>query len=224
MILSDIDLERAIRDKQIVVEPLGPDAIQPASVDVRLGMHALRMNGESGGYIDPALQDTYQTDHVTIPPRMANTPAAAELAQQGKLPSIFLLYPQQFMLAEVMEYMVIPAWAVGFVNGRSSLGRLGLVIHATAGLLDPGWEGRITLELFNQSSRPIRLWHTMSIATVVFQRMQQPAERPYGHATRRSKYQGNDGVEKSRYWMEGRPRLGVIAGTIGAPDNTPKAE
>ena len=113
----------------------------------------------------------------------------------------FILHPGEFVLGTTLERLTLPDDIVARIEGKSSLGRLGLLIHATAGFVDPGWSnGQITLELSNVAPLPIRLWPGMKIAQLSFMRMDAPAERPYGHPELGSKYQGQKGPTPSRYW------------------------
>ena len=184
MILSDREIrERLQRGDLVIDELLDPDLqIQPASVDLRLGAEFVTYRLAHMPYIDPQDSSSVRdyTETVTI--------------EQGEA---FILHPGEFALGSTEEWVKIPRDLVARVEGRSSIGRLAVVVHATAGFVDPGFEGRITLELSNLGRVAVALYPGMRISQLVFHTMSSPAERPYG-PTRGSKYHGQKGPVISR--------------------------
>ena len=184
MILSDGDIRRRLTDGELVVEPLDdPELqIQPASIDLRLGREFLEfqrtnipcIHPNSEQEVDEYVNETY--------------------VEEG---DDFILHPGDFVLGTTKERVEIPPDLIAHVEGRSSLGRLAVVVHATAGLCDPGYEGQITLELSNLGTAPVALTPEMRISQLTFTELKNPAERPYG-AERGSKYQGQKGPQASR--------------------------
>lgn len=174
MILSDQDIAAAVKTGEIGIDPFDPDLIQPSSIDVRLG-RGFRAMLPGDDRIDP----TDLVDH-TVPMD----------------PNHFTLFPGNFVLAHTLETVSLPPHLAAKLEGKSSLGRLGLVLHATAGFIDPGFTGTITLELSLSSPRPLLLRPGMKIGQLCFFRMSSPAETPYGE---RGAYQGQDGPTPSRY-------------------------
>lgn len=179
--LSDGTIRKLIHHGRLEIDPLDEDAIQPCSVDFCLDESFRQFKMPPLDYHVP-----------TIDPLQ---PPAMEQVTSGGC----VLYPGQFVLASTIERVKLPHDLVGHVDGKSSLGRLGLLIHATAGFIDPGFEGQITLELSNVSPFPIRLNVGMRICQVSFTYLDRPAERPYGHPALNSKYQGQSGATASRY-------------------------
>lgn len=191
MILSDGTLRALLADGSLIIEPLDPAQIQPASVDVRLGDVFLVFRNHSVGVIDPYEKRTDLMEKVGVEPGDA-----------------FILHPGEFILGSTIEAIGLPDDLVARVEGKSSLGRLGLLIHATAGFVDPGWpKGQITLELSNVATLPIKLWPGMRIGQLSFHRLDRAAERPYGHPDLNSKYVGQAGPMASQY--EGNERPGA---------------
>lgn len=183
MILSDGTIRRLLAERRIVIDPLVEDYIQPASVDVRLDRTFLVFRRHTSSDIDP----WEVRDDLMDPVQVADGEP-------------FILHPGEFVLGTTFERLTLPEDVVARIEGKSSLGRLGLLIHATAGFVDPGWtNGQITLELSNVAPLPIRLWPGMKIAQLSFMQMDAPAERPYGHPALGSKYQGQSGPVASRY-------------------------
>ena len=184
MILSDGDIRRRLTDGELVVEPLAdPELqIQPASIELRLGREFLEFQRTNIPCIHPNSEqevDEYVTEtHV------------------GEAED-FVLHPGDFVLGTTKERVEVPPDLIAHVEGRSSLGRLAVVVHATAGLADPGYEGQITLELSNLGTAPVALTPEMRISQLTFTELKNPAERPYG-AERGSKYQGQSGPQASR--------------------------
>ena len=174
MILSDGALQNLIDQGKLVVDPLTPDSVQPASIDCRLGNHYLMIEQHEMKTISMSEEIKYReitADKIVLP-------------------------PQSFILATTMEYIKLPDNMVAFVEGRSSIGRMGLFIQ-NAGWVDPGFEGRITLELFNANSLPIELESGRRICQLVFGTMDNPALKPY-----RGKYQGQSRSVGSQVWKD----------------------
>jgi dCTP deaminase len=183
VILSDGTIRRLLAVGRLVIEPLEADQVQPASVDVRLGDTFLVFRNHTAEVIDPREKSADLTDAVTMGDGEA-----------------FVLHPGEFVLGTTVEAIGLPDDIVARVEGKSSLGRLGLLIHATAGFVDPGWApGQITLELSNVATLPIKLWPGMKIGQLSFHSLDRPAERPYGHPDLGSKYVGQQGPVASRY-------------------------
>jgi dCTP deaminase len=188
MILSDGTLRRLLAEGRLAIEPLGEGQIQPASVDVRLGDTFLAFRRHTTASIDPRDLHEALMEPVTV--------------AEGQP---FILHPGEFVLGTTLERVTLPDDLVARLEGKSSLGRLGLLIHSTAGFVDPGWaNGQITLELSNVAPLPIKLWPGMRIGQLSFMQMDAPAERPYGHPDLGSKYQGQSGPIASRYRENGR--------------------
>ncbi len=180
-LLSDRDIRSELESGRLVCAPLAESAIQPASIDVRLGNQFRVFVNHRHAYIDVREPQADLTELEVI---------------QSDEP--FVLHPSEFVLASTVELVKIPNYLVARVEGKSSLGRLGLLVHATAGFVDPGFEGRLTLELSNVSSLPIRLYANMKIGQLSFQHLTSPAEHPYGHPALGSRYQGQDLPTASR--------------------------
>lgn len=190
MILSDRDILERLRRGDLVVDPLDdPDVqVQPASVDLRLGHDFL----------------VFRTPHIPyLDPRSAS---GAEVMERISIPEgePFVLHPGEFVLGTTYERVRIPADLVAKVEGRSSLGRLAVVVHATAGFIDPGFEGHITLELSNLGRVPVALHPRMRVSQIALHQLSSPSERPYGHPSRGSKYQGQRGPVASRIDQDAR--------------------
>lgn len=184
MILSDIDILNELEDGRLKIDPLEDidTQIQPSSVDLRLGSEFLTFNYTNIPYIDP--RDETQTNTYT-----------SEITIDDD--EIFVLHPGDFVLGTTQETVEMPADLVAEVNGRSSLGRLGVLVHATAGVVDPGYRGEITLELSNIGRAPIALTPGMRICQILITELRTEADRPYGEE-RGSKYQGQRGPEGSK--------------------------
>jgi dCTP deaminase len=191
MILSDRDIRSRLRTGNLKITGILDDEqqVQPASVDLRLSAEFLTYKPAQVTCLDPRQPETLTagTERVTVP--------------EGEA---FILHPGEFVLGSTMERVAIPNDLVARVDGRSSVGRLAIVVHATAGFIDPGFSGEITLELSNIGRIPVRLYPGMRIAQVVFQTMTSPSERPYGQA-RGSRYHGQEGPQASRISLDDCP-------------------
>ncbi len=182
VILSDRTIREELAAGRIVIDPMGANAVQPSSVDLRLDSAFLVFRNHTRGIID-VKQDLSDL---------------TELVEVGDEP--FILHPGEFVLGSTLERVVLPTDLVARLEGKSSLGRLGLLIHSTAGFVDAGWDGQLTLELSNVANLPITLYPGMKIGQISFVRMTTPADVPYGSAAVGSKYQGQRGPRPSRYW------------------------
>src|SRR5215212_5119339 len=178
-------MREQIEQGRIRVEPLAEDAIQPSSIDLRLG-DKIRV---------------FRNNHISHIDLRQNTACLTEVVEvQPGQP--FFLRPLEFALGVTLEHIVVPDDLVARLDGKSSLGRVGLLIHATAGLVDPGWQGRLTLELMNLAPFPISLYAGMKIGQISFIKMTTAVDIPYGHGTLASKYQGDTDPTPSRYRLE----------------------
>jgi dCTP deaminase len=188
MILSDRDIKQRLARGDLMIGPLSDESlqIQPASVDLRLGHEFLVYHAARVSCLDPREPET-------IAAAMDRVIVEAERA--------FVLHPGEFALGTTEERVRIPADLVGMVDGRSSIGRLAVVVHATAGFIDPGFEGQITLELSNIGSIPVKLYPGMRIAQLVLHEMTSSAEQPYG-SSRGSSYQAQSGPQPSRIRLD----------------------
>lgn len=185
MVLSDRTIKEELARGRLVIRPLKEGAIQPASVDVHLDRKVLVFRNSRRPYID-----------VRQP-----TEDLMEMVEIGE-EAPFILHPGEFVLGSTLEYLEVPDDLVARLEGKSSLGRLGLLIHSTAGYVDPGWRGHLTLELSNVSRLPITLYYGMKIGQVSFLRLSTPAEHTYGSSALGSKYQGQAEPTPSRYYLD----------------------
>lgn len=183
MILSDRSLREQIAAGRIVIEPMDDRCVQPSSIDVKVGNLFRVFRNHTTGIIDVKQDLEELTELVTI-------------ADDG----VFMLHPGEFVLGSTLERIAVPDDLVARIEGKSSLGRLGLLIHSTAGFIDAGFDGHITLELSNVASLPITIYPGMKIGQVSFVQMTTPADNPYGKGARGSKYQGQRGPTPSRYF------------------------
>lgn len=183
MILSDGSIREALESGRIVIDPLGDNAVQPSSVDVRLGDSFRVFANHRYPYID-VRTDQDLTELVTA---TEDEP--------------FILHPGEFVLGSTYERVKLPDDLVARLEGKSSLGRLGLLVHATAGFVDAGWDGWLTLELSNVATLPIAIYPRMRIGQLAFFRLSTPAEHPYGSDALRSKYQGQRGPTASKFFL-----------------------
>ena len=187
MVLSDRSIREEIAAGRLVIDPFEDRFVQPASVDLRLGREFRVFRNYRLPYIDvkqemPELTEMESIDDATP----------------------FILHPGEFVLAVTMERVEIPADLVGRLDGKSSLGRLGLIVHSTAGFVDPGFKGRLTLELTNVANLPITLYYAMPVSQISFSRLTTAADKPYGSGATGSKYQDQTGPEPSRYYLNYR--------------------
>ena len=181
MLLSDRDILSEIEAKRIVIEPYDQAMIQPSSIDFRLDRFFRVFENHRYPHIDPAADQSDLT---------------REVEPAGDEP--FILHPGEFVLGSTFEVVTLPNDLAARVEGKSSLGRLGLLTHATAGFVDPGFSGHVTLELANVATLPIKLYPGMKIGQLCFFRLSSPAEHPYGSAKYGSRYQGQRGPTPSR--------------------------
>lgn len=184
MILSDVTIREALAAGRIVIDPMMEGALQPSSVDLRIDRYFRVFRNDTTPYIDPKEPQEDLTELVEVAPDHA-----------------FILHPGEFVLASTLERIALPDDLVGRLEGKSSLGRLGLLIHSTAGFVDAGWDGHLTLELSNVSNLPIALYPGMKIGQISFLAMTTPAAHPYGSDAAGSKYQGQRGPTPSRYYL-----------------------
>ena len=184
-VLSDRDIRAAIEGGSVKIRPYDPVDLQPSSVDLHLD-HAFRVfRNNRYPYIDVRQPQPDLTELL----RIADDEP-------------FILHPGEFVLGQTLEWVELPDDLVARLEGRSSLGRLGLLIHSTAGYVDPGWKGNLTLELSNVANLPIALYATMRIGQISFFRMSSPVERPYGSPELRSRYQGQSEPTASAYYRD----------------------
>jgi dCTP deaminase len=183
MILSDRSIREAVATGRIGIEPYDDALVQPSSVDVRLDRLFRVFRNHTAGVIDVKKDLSGLTEEV-------------EIDDAG----VFMLHPGEFVLGSTLERVGVPDDLVARIEGKSSLGRLGLLIHSTAGFVDPGFEGHITLELANVASLPITLYPGMKIGQISFMQTTTPAQHPYGRGATGSKYQGQRGPTPSRYF------------------------
>lgn len=184
MFLSDRDIKQALQDNEIIIQDFDPDRLQPASYDVLLGNHFMLFDKHMMNVVDPREPMDQHMRQIEIP--------------DGET---FVLHPGEFALAVTKDYVGVDARHCLHVMGKSSLARLGLIIHTTAGFVDPGNELNITLELFNTNSLPVKLYPGMKIAQIAFAQLQTAAERPYGHKDLGSKYYKSTTVQGSQMWQ-----------------------
>ena len=184
MVLSDVTIERLIGEGRIGIDPYDPKLLQPSSVDVRVDRFFRVFNNSRYPYIDVKQEQPELTTLIEI---------------DDERP--FILHPGEFVLGSTLERVTLPHDLVARLEGKSSLGRLGLLIHSTAGFIDPGWDGHVTLELSNVANLPITIYHGMKIGQLSFMQLSEPARTPYGSGPLGSKYQGQVGPTPSRYWQ-----------------------
>ena len=187
MLLSDRDILTEIAANRLVLDPWTPELVQPSSVDVRIDRYFRVFNNSQYTHIDPAIQQDELTSLV-----------------EPKADEPFVLHPGEFVLGSTLEVVTLPDDLAGRLEGKSSLGRLGLLTHSTAGFIDPGFSGHITLELSNVSNLPIKLHPGMKIGQLCLFRLSSPAENPYGSEKYGSRYQGQRGPTPSRSYQNFR--------------------
>ena len=184
MLLSDRDIAAEIKSGRVKVEPFDAKMIQPSSVDVRLDRFFRVFENHKYEVIDPSIEQPDLTREVAVAPS-----------------DHFILHPGEFVLASTYEVITLPDDIAGRLEGKSSLGRLGLLTHSTAGFIDPGFSGHITLELSNVANLPVKLYPGMKIGQLCLIKLSSPAEHPYGSALYGSRYQGQRGPTPSRSWL-----------------------
>jgi dCTP deaminase len=184
MVLSDRVITRLIAAGRIAIDPYDPDLMQPASLDVRVDRLFRVFRNSRYPYIDVKLEQEDMTELVEV--------------DDGEP---FILHPGEFVLGSTYELVTLPDDVAARLEGKSSLGRLGLLTHSTAGFIDPGFSGHVTLELSNVATLPIKLWPGMKIGQLCFFRLSSPAEHPYGSAKYGSRYQGQRGPTPSRSYQ-----------------------
>ncbi len=184
MLLSDRDIKAEISAGRVKVEPFEGAMIQPSSVDVRLDRFFRVFENHKYSVIDPSIEQSELTREV-------------EVAGNEE----FILHPGEFVLASTYEVITLPDDIAGRLEGKSSLGRLGLLTHSTAGFIDPGFSGHITLELSNVANLPVKLFPGMKIGQLCLIKLSSPAENPYGSAVYGSRYQGQRGPTASKSWL-----------------------
>ncbi|MHB8273767.1 MAG: dCTP deaminase [Dermatophilaceae bacterium] len=181
MLLSDRDIKAEIDSGRVRLEPYDEAMVQPSSIDVRLDKYFRLFDNHKYPFIDPAEDQPDLTRLIEI-----------ERAEP------FILHPGEFVLGSTFEVVTMPDDLAARLEGKSSLGRLGLLTHSTAGFVDPGFSGHVTLELSNVATLPIKLWPGMRVGQLCFFRLSSPTENPYGSAKYGSRYQGQRGPTASR--------------------------
>lgn len=184
MILSDRNIRQEIKRRHIIITPYDSSCVQPASYDVKLGRQVRIFRNITKAYLD-----------------ISDDPHKFMELIKIKNGEPFILHPREFVLGTTIEKIIVPRDMIARLDGKSSLGRLGIIIHATAGYIDPGFRGYITLEMTNVSNIPIALYPGMRIGQLSFMRLESPAEIPYGKG-RGSKYQDQKGPTASRIWKD----------------------
>ena len=184
MLLSDNDLRKELESGRLGLDPFDPKMLQPSSIDVRLDRYFRVFDNSRYTHIDPREQ---QDELTTLVEPTGDDP--------------FVLHPGEFVLGSTFEAVTLPDDLAGRLEGKSSLGRLGLLTHSTAGFIDPGFSGHITLELSNVANLPITLWPGMKIGQLCLFQLRSPAEHPYGSAQAGSRYQGQRGPTPSKAYL-----------------------
>ena len=184
MVLSDRTIRRLIGEGRIGIDPFADSLVQPSSIDVRVDRYFRVFRNARYPYID-------------VKEPMEGLTELVEIDEAEP----FILHPGEFVLGSTLERVTLPDDLVARLEGKSSLGRLGLLIHSTAGFIDPGWDGHVTLELSNVANLPITIYYAMKIGQLSFVQMTEPAETPYGASALGSKYKGQTGPTPSRYWQ-----------------------
>lgn len=187
VLLSDRDIRAAVDAEQLGIEPFDASLIQPSSVDVRLDKFFRVFNNSRYTHIDPKEE-------------MPDLTSLVEVEEDGA----FVLHPGEFVLGATFEKFTLPHHLAGRLEGKSSLGRLGLLTHSTAGFIDPGFSGHITLELSNTANLPIKLYPGMKVGQLALFQMTSPAQAPYGSGALGSKYQGQRGPTPSKSYLNFR--------------------
>ena len=184
MLLSDRDIRAQFDAGRVRLDPFDPSMIQPASVDVRIDRFFRVFDNHKYAMIDPAQEQSELTREIAVEPEQA-----------------YMLHPGEFVLASTYESVTLPDDIAARLEGKSSLGRLGLLTHSTAGFIDPGFTGHITLELSNVATLPVALWPGMKIGQLCFFRLSSPAEQPYGTGANLNRYLGQRGPTASRSYL-----------------------
>src|ERR1700710_743090 len=184
MLLSDRDIREQLESGRVGLEPFEPGMIQPSSIDVRLDRYFRLFDNHKYPFIDPAEDQPELTHLVEVDPEQP-----------------FILHPGEFVLGSTFELVTLPDDVAARLEGKSSLGRLGLLTHSTAGFIDPGFSGHVTLELSNVATLPIKLWPGMKIGQLCFFRLSSPSQHPYGSEKYGSRYQGQRGPTPSRGYL-----------------------
>jgi len=182
MILSDKSIKEKIKTGEISISPFSQDSLQPASYDLHLDSNIMYFNTDGNNIID-------------VKKPVDDLMVKTQISDSG-----FVIEPHQLVLANVIEITGVDSKHVGRLEGKSSLARIGLIIHATAGFLDPGNKLRLTLEMVNLSPLPIRIYAGMKIAQIAFEELDTPCEKPYGSKSLNSKYVGDLTVQASKIW------------------------
>jgi dCTP deaminase len=185
MLLSDRDIRAQVVTGRVKVEPFTVEMIQPSSIDVRLDRFFRVFENHKYSVIDPSIEQSDLTRAVEVSPD-----------------EYFILHPGEFVLASTYEIITLPDDIAGRLEGKSSLGRLGLLTHSTAGFIDPGFSGHITLELSNVANLPVKLFPGMKIGQLCLIKLSSPAEHPYGSAIYGSRYQGQRGPTASKSFLK----------------------
>jgi len=182
VVLSDPTIARLLDEGRLEIDPYDESLLQPSSVDVRVDSLFRVFHNNRYPYIDVKVEQEELTELVEVDDRA------------------FILHPGEFVLGSTLERIRLPDDLVARLDGKSSLGRLGLLIHSTAGFIDPGWDGHVTLELSNVANLPITIYPGMKIGQISFMQMTEPARTPYGSSEIGSKYKGQEGPTASRYF------------------------
>ncbi|WP_072314599.1 dCTP deaminase [Agrococcus sp. Marseille-P2731] len=214
MLLSDRDIRARLDSGSLGLDPLDRSMLQPSSVDVRLDRGFRLFDNHKYPYIDPA----------------EDQPELTRLIEVGA-DEAFILHPGEFVLGATYERISLPDDVAARLEGKSSLGRLGLLTHSTAGFIDPGFSGHVTLELSNVSTLPIKLWPGMKIGQVCYFQLSSPAEVPYGQGGNLNRYQGQRGPTASRSFqsfhrtrIESTPGAAATAEVPAVPSEVEQAE
>ncbi|MGN6326590.1 dCTP deaminase [Pseudolysinimonas sp.] len=202
MLLSDRDIKAELDAGRIGLDPLDRSMIQPSSMDVRIDRFFRLFDNHKYPFIDPA----------------EDQPELTRLIEVSEPDRPFILHPGEFVLGSTFELITLPDDIAARLEGKSSLGRLGLLTHSTAGFIDPGFSGHVTLELSNVATLPIKLWPGMKIGQLCFFRLSSPAEKPYGSSEYSSRYQGQRGPTASRSFQNFH-RTDVTGIDAGSPGN-----
>jgi dCTP deaminase len=202
VLLSDRDIRAALGSGDLALDPFDPTLIQPSSIDVRLDRYFRVFNNSRYTHIDPRLPQEDLTTLVEVGDGTGEDGTA--VSDGGVAAEAFILHPGEFVLGSTLELVTVPDNLAARLEGKSSLGRLGLLTHSTAGFVDPGFTGHITLELSNTANLPIALYPGMKIGQLALFNLSSPAEAPYGSGPLGSKYQGQRGPTPSKAYLNFR--------------------